>query len=390
MSTVYETLWTESRHSETEWTAVAVVGAAIWVKEESMDRRWKQLGDILVNYSTEVKPGERVMIAMVEPETLPLVQGVYEAAVKAGAYPQVQFLSETLRHSLMKYGNAEQLGWVPEIEAYGMEWADVYFGLRGAHNLYEHADIGAEALAANQSAMGKISTARWQQTRWCLVRVPNASLAQEAETDLETMMEMFFDACLIDWDAESQRWRQMAARLTGSRQVRIVGRETDLSFSVAGRKWIVFDGKFNMPDGEILTAPVTSTLNGHIYFEFPGVLGGRLMHDIRLNWKDGQLVEASASTNDDYLQSIVRSDPGASLLGEFAMGTNFHVDRFSKDILLDEKIGGTVHVALGRAYPECGGVNQSAIHWDIVKDLRQEGAVFVDGNAVLEAGKLLL
>jgi aminopeptidase len=355
-----------------------------------MDRRWKQLGEILVNYSTEVKPGERVMIAMAEPETLPLMHGVYEAAVKAGAFPQVQFLSETLRHILMKYGNAEQIGWVPEIEAYGMEWANVYLGLRGAHNLYEHADIAAEALAASQSAMGKISTKRWQNTRWCLVRVPNASLAQEAETDLETMMEMFFDACLIDWDAASQRWRQMAERLAGSRQVRILGRETDLSFSVAGRKWVVFDGKFNMPDGEILTAPVNSTLNGHIYFEFPGVLGGRLMHDIRLTWADGQLVEASASTNDDYLQRIVRSDPGASRLGEFAFGANFHIDRFCKDILLDEKIGGTIHIALGRAYPECGGTNQSAIHWDIVKDLRQEGAVYVDGNVVLEAGKLLL
>ena len=174
-----------------------------------MDRRWKQLGDILVNYSTEVKPGERVMIAMREPETLPLVQGVYEAAIKAGAFPQVQFLSETLRHSLMKHGNQDQLAWVPEIEAYGMEWADVYLGLRGAHNLYEHADIPADGLAANQAAMGKISTMRWQKTRWCLIRVPNAALAQQAETDLETMMEMFFAACLIDWEAASRdgaRW----------------------------------------------------------------------------------------------------------------------------------------------------------------------------------------
>ena len=355
-----------------------------------MDRRWKQLGEILVNYSTEVKPGERVLIAMVEPETLPLVHAVYEAVVKAGGFPQVQFLSETLRHSLLKYGNQEQLAWVPEIEAYGMEWADVYLGLRGAHNLHEHADIPAEALAANQAAMGKISTKRWQKTRWCLIRVPNAALAQEAETDLETMMEMFFAACLIDWEAASREWREMAKRLEGSRQVRIAGWETDLSFSVEGRKWLALDGKINMPDGEILTAPVNSTLDGQIAFEFPGVLGGRLMHDMRLRWKAGELVEAAASTNEDYLQSIVRSDPGASLLGEFAFGTNAEINRFSKDILLDEKIGGTIHIALGRAYPECGGDNESAIHWDIVKDLRQEGAVYVDGRMVLDAGKLLL
>lgn len=355
-----------------------------------MDRRWKQLGELLVSYSTAVKPGERVMIAMVEPETLPLVQSVYEAAIKAGAYPQVQFLSETLRHALLRYGNSDQINWTPEIEAYGMEWADVYIGLRGAHNLYEHADIPSEVLAANQAALGRISAKRWQQTRWCLVRVPNAAFAQQAETDLETMMEMFFAACLMDWTGASQEWRRMAAKLEGSREVRIVGRETDLRFSVAGRKWVVLDGKLNMPDGEILTAPVNSTLNGRIYFEFPGVLGGRLMHDIRLAWADGRLVAASASTNDDYLQHIVRSDPGASLLGEFAFGTNAHINRFCKDILFDEKIGGTVHIALGRAYPNCGGDNQSAIHWDIVKDLRQEGAVYVDGRVVLEQGKLLL
>ncbi len=177
-----------------------------------MDPRWKQLGDILINYSTAVRPGERVMIAMIEPETVSLAQGVYEAAVKAGAYPQVQFLSETLRHAIMKYGNEAQVDWVPEIEAYGMEWADVYIALRGAHNLYEHADIPTEVLARNQVVMGKVSALRWEKTRWCLVRVPNESFAQQAETNLETVMEMFFDACLLDWQAESKKWQAMADR----------------------------------------------------------------------------------------------------------------------------------------------------------------------------------
>jgi aminopeptidase len=149
-----------------------------------------------------VKKGERVMIAMHELESFPLVQAVYEAALKAGAFPQVQFLSETLRHSLLKYGNDEQLRWLPEIEAYGMEWAHVYFGLRGAHNLYEHWDIPACRLSLNQAALGEVSSLRWERTRWCLVRVPNADLAQQAETDLETITDMFFNACLIDWKAE--------------------------------------------------------------------------------------------------------------------------------------------------------------------------------------------
>lgn len=355
-----------------------------------MDKRWKQLAELLVRYSTAVQPNERVMISMAEVDTYPLASAVYEAAIKAGAYPQVQFLSETLRHALLQYGNSEQVGWVPEIEAYGMEWADAYFGLRGGFNLYEHSDIPAERLAANQAVAGKVSSLRWQHTRWCLVRVPNAAFAQQAETDLETISDMFFNACFLDWEAEARTWRVQAERLSEGRLVRVVGKETDLSFSVEGRKWLVFDGKINMPDGEIFTAPVNETLHGHIYFEFPGVFGGRLIHDIRLAWEQGKLVSASASTNQDYLHQVIQSDEGASLLGEFAFGMNPHIDRFCKDILLDEKICGTVHFALGRAYPQCGGTNQSAIHWDIVKDLRREGAVYLDGKAIMECGILLI
>lgn len=356
----------------------------------STDKRWKQLGELLVNHSAEVKPGERVMIAMGELESYPLVQAVYESAIKAGAYPQVQFLSETLRRSLIQYGSDEQLGWVPEIEAYGMEWADVYFGLRGAHNLFEQWDASADQLAKTQAAMGKVSTLRWQKTRWCLVRVPDADFAQQAETDLETVTDMFFNACLLDWKAEGARWNAWAEQLKRADQVHILGKETDLTFSVAGRGWMVGDGRNNMPDGEIATAPVTETLDGQIYFEFPGVLGGRLMHDMRLRWKQGRLVEASSSTNQDFLHSIINTDLGASLLGEFALGTNPGVTMFCKDILIDEKIGGTIHVALGRAYPDCGGTNQSAIHWDIIKDIRQEGSVFMDGKVVLQNGKFYL
>jgi len=356
----------------------------------STDKRWKQLGELLVNYSAEVKSGERVMIAMSELESFPLVQAVYEAAIRAGAFPQVQFLSETLRHSVLKYGNEEQLHWVPEIEAYGMEWADVYFGLRGAHNLYEYWDIPASRLSVNQAATGKISSLRWEKTRCCLVRIPDAEFAQQAETDVETITNMFFNACLIDWKAEGARWRQWAERLNKASTVHLVGHETDLSFSVEGRRWMVGDGRMNMPDGEIATSPVAETIDGQIYFEFPGVLGGRLMHDIRLRWKQGRLVEASSSSNQDFLLAIVNTDAGSNLIGEFALGTNPGVTMFCKDILIDEKIGGTIHVALGRAYSECGGTNKSAIHWDIVKDTRREGTVYADGEPILQNGVFLM
>jgi aminopeptidase len=355
-----------------------------------VDERWKRLGEILVTWSVGVKPGEKVMISMGEIESFPLVRGVHEAVIRAGAFPQCQFLSETLRHQLLKYGTREQLSWVPEIEAQGMEWADVYIGLRGASNLHEHDDIPSERLALNQDAMGKVSTLRWQKTRWCLVRVPNAAFAHAAETDEETITEMFFAACLRDWKAEGDRWRRWAARLNAGSRVRVTGKDTDLRFSVVGRTWNAADGRINMPDGEIMTAPVEESLDGEIFFEFPGVLSGRLVHDIRLRFKEGKLVEATSSTNQDFLRSVLATDAGASVVGEFAMGTNMGVDRFCKDILIDEKIGGTIHLAMGRSYPECGGRNASAIHWDIVKDIRRDGAVEVDGKAVLKNGAFLL
>jgi aminopeptidase len=355
-----------------------------------MDRRWKQLGEILVNHSAGVNPGEKVMIAMQETHTLPLVQAVYEESVKAGALVQVQFLSETLRHSLMKFGTPEQIGWVPEVEAFGMEWADVYFGLRGAHNLYEFADISPDRLSMSQKANGVISSMRWDKTRWTLVRVPNAAFAQQAETDLETMMEMFFNSCLLDWPAQAKEWERLTAILNQGSHIRILGKETDLSFSIAGRTWLAGDGHINMPDGEIYTAPVNETIDGTIYFEFPGVLGGRQVHDIRLTWKKGELVEATASKNQDFLRQVIASDPGASTIGEFAVGVNPFVDRFTTDILIDEKIGGTMHIALGRSYPECGGTNKSPIHWDIVKDTRQSSKIFMDDRLIFENGQFLI
>jgi aminopeptidase len=353
------------------------------------DPRWRDVGAVLVEHSTQVRPGERVMIAMGEVDSYPLARGVFEAVIAAGGYPQVQFLSEELRHAVLAGGNAEQLAWVPEIEAYGMEWADVYIALRGGFDLDVHADIPSDRLAVNQAAQGRVSTLRWQNTRWSLARVPNQAFADQAGVPLERVVDMFFAGCLIDWDAAAAEWAAWADRATTGRLVEIQGPGTDLRFSVEGRRWIVADGRTNMPDGELMTAPVTDTIDGWITFENPAVLGGRKMHDLRLRWERGVLVEATASTHEDYLRSVLATDPGATLIGEFGIGTNPFIDIVCDDILIDEKINGSVHIALGRAYPECGGLNESAIHWDIVKDLRHGGTVLLDGRPVVDGGGLI-
>lgn len=352
----------------------------------NLDPRWGQLAELVITYSLKVKPGERVMIAMSEIESFPLARGMVEWAVRAGAYPQVQFLSEQLRHSFLAYGDEEQLKWVPEIEEYGMQWADVYIALRGGFDLSVHDDITSDRLAINQAAQGRVSDLRWQKTRWMLLRVPNEAFAKQAGSGVEDVTEMFFTACLKDWKQESAVLERWVAQLDGARIVHVLGAKTDLRFSIEGRKWKTTQGLLNMPDGEICTAPLTETVDGHIYFENPAVLGGRLLHDLFLRWENGTLVESTSSTNQDYLTDILATDAGATGIGEFALGTNYAVDRFTNDILIDEKIGGTTHIALGRAYPECGGVNKSAIHWDIVKDIRHEGSVSIDGRVVLERG----
>jgi len=354
------------------------------------DPRWNQLADILINYSTGTRRNEKVLITMMEIETLPLARAVFAEAVKAGGLPHVEFQSVYLERDLMLYGSKEQLDWVPEMNAYGMEWADVYVGLRGARNPHEFAGISSDRIAAHKKGMGKVSGMRNDLTRWALIRVPNESFAQQSGMSLDEMMEFFFEATLRDWEEESKRYHDIQKVFQSAEEVRIVGTDTDLTFSTKGRIYEVADGHLNMPDGEIFTAPVDDSAEGHIFFEFPGVYAGLKVDGIRLEFSKGRVVQASSETNEDLLRELIGMDDGSERIGEFGVGTNFGMQHFCSDILFDEKIGGTVHIALGRAYKECGGVNESDLHWDIIKDLRLEGAIYLDGEKVLEKGAFLI
>jgi len=354
------------------------------------DPRWNELADILINYSTQTKKDEKVFITMMETDTLPLVERVYSHAVQAGALPQVEFVSSYLERELLKHGTMDQLDWVPEIQAYGMEWADVYIGLRGFRNPFEFEGVQSDRIAVHKRALGKTSRMRNEMTRWVLVRVPNEPFAQRARTRIDSMMDFFFEATLRDWESEVERYAEICDVFQSAEHVRIKGVGTDIQFSTKGRVYAIGDGTHNMPDGEIYTAPVDDSAEGHIYFEFPGVYSGQLVEGIRLEFSEGEVVKATAEENEDLLHRILDTDEGAKRLGEFGVGTNFGIDQFSYDILYDEKIGGTIHLALGRAYAENNGVNDSALHWDIVKDLRKEGEIYLNGDKVFADGEFAL
>ena len=354
------------------------------------DRRWSQLGEILVNYSTRTRSSDRLLITMMELETFPLTLAVYEHAVRAGAFPQVIFASAYLERTLLQYGNEEQFGRVPDLERAGMVWADTYIGLRGARNPHELAGIPIDRLATHKRALGVVSALRNEQTRWVLTRVPNESFAQAAGMSLDAMAAFYFAATLRDWEVEAREYRRLREVFQSADRVRIVGRDTDLSFSTAGRTYVVGDGHINMPDGELYTAPIDDSAQGVISFDFPAQFAGQSITGIRLEFRDGVVASSTADSGEALLRRIVAMDDGARRIGEFGIGLNFDIDRFVGDVLYDEKIGGTIHLALGRAYAECGGTNQSSLHWDIVKDLRREGAIELDGRRVFENGHFLI
>jgi len=350
------------------------------------DPRWNRLADILVHHATGVRPGDRVLVAMREPETFPLAAAVHEAAIRAGGTPQSILAAAAFDRALLLHGDDGAIGAAPELERLAYEWADVAIVLRGARNPFELAGIDPDRLARHRRAQGEISALRTASTRWTLVRVPNESFAQAAGMPLSDTMRFFFDACLRDWDAEAVEWRRIAGLLAAGDTVKVTGPGVDLRFGTAGRRWVVGDGRINIPDGEVYTSPADGTLEGEIHFDWPQSWAGQAVEGIRLEFRGGEVVAASAERGEAFLRSVLETDEGARRVGEVGVGVNRGIARPVGDLLFDEKIFGTMHLALGRAYAECGGTNRSAIHWDLVKDLRDGGRIAVDGRTVFADG----
>jgi aminopeptidase len=362
------------------------------------DPRISKWAKALVNYSVDVKPGQTVVITG-GAAAAPLIRETYREVLKAGAFPIVTASLDGINRDLLMFGSDEQIQFVSPIEQFVRGEADVVINILAETNTQRASAVDPARSSLYSSArrelfetyMNRASDGRLD---WTLTLFPTEAYAQDAEMDTEEYTDFVLSACKLDRDDPVAAWQELRAEqqrlidwLDGRKEVHIVAPDVDLTISVEGRTWINSDGKRNFPSGEIFTGPVENSANGHIRFSFPVVTGGRQIEDIRLRFVDGKVVEASATRNEDYLIKTLDTDDGARYLGELAFGTNMDIQRFTRNILFDEKIGGTVHMAVGLGYPETGSTNKSAVHWDMISDIRAGGEVTVDGELFLKDGK---
>lgn len=350
-----------------------------------MDSRVMELASLLVGYSLKVKRNESVNISGTE-LAKPLILAAYEEVIKKGAHPIVNVAFDEANEIFYREASPAQLDHLSPVKLYTAKKIDAAVFIHAPSNTRMLTGVPPEKLSRVKRTNKPVSDTIMRKVRWVLVNYPTQALAQEAEMSISQYAEFLFKSCLVDWENMRKDLKYLKGLLERSDQVRIVGKETDLSFSIRGRKAIICAGESNMPDGEIFTAPVEGSVEGRIYYGFPAIYGGREVTGIRLRFEKGRVVEASAEKNEDLLLSLIETDRGAGVPGEFGIGYNYGIDRFTRDILFDEKIGGTIHIALGKAYAESGGKNDSALHWDMIKDLREGGAVILDGRPIMENG----
>ncbi len=365
------------------------------------DPRIAKIAEVLVRYSLDIQPGQNVIIRST---TLgePLVRAVYREVLRAGAHPHVAMTPPGLDEIFYKEASDEQLRYVSPLNAWLIDNFDVFVNIGAASNTKELTNIDPARIAVQRQAQRDLSMRFLQRAaegklHWVYTLFPTPAYAQDAEMSFEDYVEFVFGACLPDPDDPIGYWKQKAeeqariiAWLSQRDEIHVVAEGTDLRLRTKGRTWISADGKENFPDGEVFTAPIEDSVEGHITFSYPAVYNGREVEGVQLWFEKGRVVKATARRGEDFLLKMLDTDEGARRVGEFAIGTNDGIQVFTRNILFDEKIKGTVHMALGAAYPECGGTNQSAIHWDMVCDLRKGGKIYADGDLFYENGEFVI
>jgi aminopeptidase len=362
------------------------------------DPRVETVARILVDYSVDVQPGEFVLIRGA-PEGAPLILAVYQRVLERGGHPWLRLSLDDAAEILYKYASDEQLDFVPNIDRQLIEEIDANISIWTETNTKALTNVDPAKQSRSQAARRPLSErflerAAKNELKWTGTVYPTLAFAQDAEMSLREFEDFCYGAARVhdpdpiaSWKATSVVQQRLIDWLIDKHEVHLLGPDTDLTLSIEGRLWENCDGHENFPDGEIFTGPVEDSVNGHVRFSYPACEGGREVEDVRLWFEKGKVVKATAAKNEEFLLTMIDTDEGARYLGEFAFGTNEGVQRFTKNILFDEKIGGTVHMALGTGYPETGSENRSAIHWDMICDLRQGGEVWVDGVLFAKDGQ---
>ncbi len=365
------------------------------------DQRADRLAQILVRYSTGVEQGDVCAIHSTTTAE-PLVQAVYEEVLRAGGLPVLQVAPQGATAAFYELASDEQLDWVSPTATWSAENADVAIVILADANARELSQIDPARQTRVRRARKPLLDASMRRAaagehRWALTLFPTHAYASDAGMALGRYEDFFYAACLVDdddpltaWQRQSDQVRRLADWIEGRKEVHITGPGTDIRLGVEGRTFIPCVGEHNMPDGEFFTGPIEDSVEGEVAFSFPAVYGGREVAGVKLRFEGGRVVDASAERGEDFLIETLDTDDGARRLGELGIGTNYGIATGTKEILLDEKIGGTVHMALGASYPESGGQNDSAVHWDMVCDLRRGGAIVVDGVELQRDGAFVV
>jgi aminopeptidase len=364
------------------------------------DPRVTRLADVVTNYSTGVNEGDLVLIQ--GPELAePLIVEVVRAVLAAGAIPHVRASVQGIDEAYLASAGDGQLDHLPPYALEEMDAIDARISILAAWNTRELSGIDPAKMArrsrAAQPVMARfMERSAADELKWCVTAYPCDAFAQDADMSLDQYADFVYRAGWLHLDDPAAAWREyagkvqaLADRVSSVQTLRVLAQDTDLSVGVGGRTWVASRGERNFPDGEIFTGPVESETNGEVRFSFPAVMGGREVQDVRLRFEDGRVVKAEAEVGQAYLEQMVAMDAGSSILGEFAIGTNYEVTDFTKQILFDEKIGGTCHMALGAGYPNTGSLNRSGLHWDMVCDLRAGGEIHADGEPIYRDGAFL-
>lgn len=364
------------------------------------DQRLNKLAKLLVEYSVEVKEGDIVYVCADEVAT-PWVIEVVKEATKKGAHVEYTLESDEIKEIQLKYGSEKQLKSGNMIYESILSKADVWLTAWGNRNTRMLSRIDSNKLKIHQqgaSVWRKIYSDRTGDgsLRWCGTQYPTYADAQEASMSMSEYEDFVYGAGLLDSEDPVSEWKKISKEqdrwvkyLDSKSSLHIVSEGTDIMIGINGRKWINCDGKQNFPDGEIFTSPLENNINGYITFSFPGIFAGRQIEGIKLEVKDGKVINAWAKKGEELLKSLLETDEGSSFFGEVAIGTNYGIKDFTSNMLFDEKIGGTVHMAIGDSMPEARGKNKSSLHWDMLCDMRNGGKIYADGELFYENGKFI-